>query len=323
MNKLPEPTSRAELNSIIVGPGRVGSTALVDLINRRSDVFCIDEDHSLPLLKKYYGQGEHRTEEIARAYLSLWLSGWEGVPSFPASSMSLEKVGGSVDELTKWLRQVSLEKPKTTIKDFYPYLCGYYAQKSQAHHVVEKTPDAAMYLGDLSQIWPDLGVVLMTRDAPRCAVSMKYHPGYRITACYEPYSFGEILAQQPLPGAIPEDTFDQKYPTEADPSGVRHLELFFDIWCTRIETALKTCEDWGADRFMVLRSEDLVSDPAHYSRQLESFLGLEPDEEWRNLFEQEFVFLPRRKRRLEIEHAESVADSFPRVRELRSRLGYC
>lgn len=299
----------APLTAVIVGPGRSGSTALMGLLNQHPALFCLNESHALPSLRRHFGRAEGASRAMAECYLSLpFCPG----PHWPAQSIASGSARQDEADLRRWLDQLCAAIPRMDVAQFHGHIYGYFQQASGASMVLDKTPDYAHHLDLIHEIWPAAKVILMLRDAPRSVLSMRCHRGYRVTLGCGAQSWAQLLADQPRPGDLPD------LPAEAEP---QDLAPFLDLWCARNRDALDHARALPRAQFMILKQENLIARPRREMSRLLAFLGLPWHEDWARLVAAEFRAPPARQAR-DLSEAEAALALHEPARRLRAELGY-
>lgn len=298
------------LNAVIVGPGRCGSTALVGLLNQHPDVFCINESHSLPPLRRHFGAQKVATRALADCLLGLQFASGPWWPAQIISKGSAEAAGRDEADLRGWLDRLCIAEPEMKVKRFQGLVYGYFRHAAGAKRLIDKTPDYACHLDLVHEIWPRARVILMLRDTPRSVLSMRRHPGYRIMAAHGALSWGQMIAEQDDPSQVPE-LGGAQVPED--------LDAYLDIWCARVQATLDHCRNLPEDQFMVLKHEDVLNTPEQAAAQLLEFLDLPGDETWARIVAEGFHPKPLKD---DLSEATQAAAAHPQAMALRRELEY-
>ncbi len=261
-----EPLFRG-LRAVIVGPGRVGSTMLADLLSLHPDAFCLNESHDLPLLTAEAGGAE---TDVGRLLAAFDRARFHDGRS-PAEA-NAQRAGRRPEHFRAYLARVAERFGRLDAAALQRLVGAYFLWASGKRVLVDKTPDYACHLDAVSALWPDAKVVLMVRDASATVASMLRHEGYRALALSGATSWSAVLAEG-LDGKAADGAADGGGDPD-DPAA--HLA----IWAARVEAALAFGETADATRFTTLRFEDLCARPTDELRRVARFLGIDPTADW-------------------------------------------
>lgn len=269
--------SRGVLRGVIVGPGRVGSTALADALSGHRDIFCLNETQHLPLLRACYGADDAPTRQLVDTLLSVKFN-----PLLTVADQNTRRAGKAPANFRAYLDRLVEKFPKMDVAQFERCVLAYFRNATGADILLDKTPDYAHHLDQLLELWPDLRIVLMVRDPAPTILSMRGHDGYRQLALHGISSWAQLLVDgEPEAKANP-----------ADPTSVEDLGRYLDIWCSRIEAALDVGARLDSTQFTVLHYERLCASPKEEGRRLLRFFGANPEDKWLDSLVETFQLSP-------------------------------
>ena len=251
----------AHLRGVIVGPGRVGSTCLADVVARHPAFHCLNESHDAPVLAARFGDGPVETKSLINVWRAISFAGGASV-----GEMNARRAGASLTALEVFLERVAASRPMMTVAAFRRLMGGFMLWASGKRALIDKTPDYAMHLPLMAKGAPDLRALLMVRSPVPTILSMRRHEGYRRLAGLGEASWPEAL----LSG----DACAQ------DRNEPEDLSVYLEIWRRRVAAALAFGEERDPTCFSILRYEDLVAAPERELARVARFFGEDADKPW-------------------------------------------
>jgi hypothetical protein len=245
----------------IISNGRSGSTLVHELLARHRDVgFISNLEDRIPGLPASAGRYNNqlyrrvpvwltRKDRLRYAPSEAWRALSREVSPMLASSVRDLGAADAMPWLAERLRRFFLDRARVQRKPVFL-------------HKFTGWPRTGL----LSAVFPDARFIHVVRDGRAVAASDMQTPWWR------GYEGPERLGCGPLPAA---------YAAEWEASGRSFPLLAGESWKVAMDAYAAAREKVAADRWLDMRFEDLVADPAPRFAQLLSFMGLAPDASFR------------------------------------------
>lgn len=298
--------------TFVVGTGRCGSTMLSRLLHRHPDILSVSEFFSTIKAatrnRRLPGADIDGTElwamlsapiptadamihsglipsEFSYPYGSGRFDVQTGVPAICHCLLPI--LSEDPDKLFDELSGVVPDWPRRTATVQYRAFFGHLAQRLGRRVIVERSAPSLPLIPRLLELFPDANFVHMHRDGPDCAVSMSRHPMFRrdvlIGEAVNAVG-GEVTSWEALLDAMPEvfygliaPPFDAErlmaYPLSPVAFATRQ-------WSEMVIAGLSALTNLPLDRWISLKYENLVSDPASELTRLAEFLGVPAESGW-------------------------------------------
>jgi len=225
----------------LIGSGRCGSTLLCRMLNDSANLFVFNETQWTPILLRRHGStpvnAELLIEEAMRVRHAF------GDPTFDFTQLrGIETLFGQRLSVVKFVDRVSALAAASEGKTFY----------------ADKTPDYCGHVLQLAEYWPEAKFVHLIRNGLDTALSMSRHPGYQLLHLRRALYWTQI--------AVDCDNFRNRLqPVSAS--------ACLEMWRKRTTRARIDGQQLGADRYLELRFEELVSQSQETLSQLRAFVG--------------------------------------------------
>jgi hypothetical protein len=295
---------------IIVGTGRCGSTLLTRLFQENPEILSLDEFWNVFLYDGYIPVREMTGKEfwqiISKADSGIdeiALAGMGPSDPYPANSGRFNHITG-IPAICRVLGSLS-DDPDTLYDRLAPEVVGWpkrrMAEHCEAlfdklavtlnrHVIVERSGGSLHFLPMFREEFPKARFVYLHRDGPDCALSMSRHFAFRLAAfrgLADAVTSGRpgFPLPQELKGATAADfdgltspPFDKKrffeYPIP--------LSFFAHVWSELTRSGVREIRKVPKDKWMILRYEDLLSEPRVELGRLLGFIGVAPRQQWLN-----------------------------------------
>jgi len=170
------------------------------------------------------------------------------------------------DELTAFCRSLPTQPPVRHHRALFQWLC----MRLQRDHWIERSGSSVDYLEALNESFPAARFLHIHRDGHEAALSMREHHAYRL-----PIAILYRAAEGAGPSLSQVDFAASPEPSDAISeilAGQPALAYYGRYWSDQIVHGFRARESLEPDRYLEIRFEDLVAEPAgEFARVCEFF----------------------------------------------------
>jgi len=176
------------------------------------------------------------------------------------------------EEIIAW----ASKQPTQPVEKHYAQLFAFLEGRTGKTHWIERTAASAEWVPEYLRCFPDARILHIHRDGPETALSMFHHVHFKLTVSLieDPPSREELETMLACSAPVEEDPVLKRI-ENAPP-----LEAFGRFWSEIIARLYSNIQMIPPERFMEVRSEDLVADPASVLAKIQVFFELPENEDW-------------------------------------------
>ncbi len=286
------------MKNFIIATGRCGSTLLSRCMAKHPDTLVLFEFWPAMDHLTRFNKGNVTARELARilsgdvSLAHLWLSrGFTTVevygeiesseilkprwrmPGLLMGALALlaEEPAVVFKELIDWASQ----QPTQPLDKHYAAVFRWLMDKFGKTHCIERSAGSTDHVADLLRCFPEARFVHIHRDGPEAALSMYNHTYFdlAVSVTYDPPSREELKTMANSTASADDRVVHR----------VKHrapIEAFGAYWAASIARLYRDIRKIPPNRFLDVRHEDLVADPAGVLTSIQGFFDLPPNKEW-------------------------------------------
>jgi hypothetical protein len=169
--------------------------------------------------------------------------------------------------------------PEQPLARHYRALFDWWTERLGRRVWIERSGSSLDYVGALFALFPEARFVHIHRDGREAALSMREHHAFRLAIC---------LTQEAERGRAPSlvelridpgERADASDPVSRMLASRPDAALFGRFWTQQVVRGLEACRLLPRDRYLEVRFEDLLAEPACELRRIAAFLALDPEGE--------------------------------------------
>jgi hypothetical protein len=199
---------------------------------------------------------------------------WFRVPGLPLGPLRYfsEEPQALFKEIIDW----ALQQPTQPVEKHFAQLFALLEEKTGKTHMIERTAISTDYIPDLLRLFPDGRFLHIHRDGLETALSMFSHVHFKLllSLLNDPPSREELESMVAC-SAPPEEDPILKRLANTPP-----VEAFGRYWSELIARFYSDFRMIPPERFMDLRTEDLIADPPGVLAKIQAFFELPENEDW-------------------------------------------
>jgi hypothetical protein len=287
------------VKNMIVATGRCGSTLLSTCLSAHPDVLMLSEFMAAMDASTCFREGDVTAEQWVRILTGdvgipyLWLSRgittvevmgeierhdimrpWMRVPGLVLGPLYYfsDEPQALFEEMIAWAKK----RPTQPVQKHYAELFAFLEGRTGKTHWIERTAGSTDWIPERLRCFPDARILHIHRDGPETALSMFHHVHFKLSLSLieDPPNREELRTMVACSAPLEEDPVLKRIGNPPP------IEAFGRHWSETIARLYSYIQMIPPERFMDVRSEDLVADPANVLAKIQKFFELPENEDW-------------------------------------------
>jgi len=210
--------------------------------------------------------GEIEREDVMRPWFRA-----PGLPLGPLYNFS-DQPQALFEEIIAW----ASKQPTQPVEKHYAQLFAFLEGRTGKTHWIERTAGSTDWVPERLRCFPDARILHIHRDGLETALSMFHHVHFKLTvSLIEDPPSREELEIMVACSAPPQEDPVLKRLEDSPP-----IEAFGRFWSETIARLYRNIQMIPPERFMDVRTEDLIVDPAGVLAKIQTFFELPENEDW-------------------------------------------